>query len=73
MGTEDKTPIVGSMLIADILRKYPEAAYVLMNCGMGCISCPAALGESLEEACYVHGLDADEVAEYVNAELGLID
>ena len=52
---------------------YPDAAYALMNCGMGCISCPAALGETLEQACYVHGLDSDEVAEYVNAELGLID
>ena len=71
MGTEDKTPIVGSMLIADILRKYPEAAYVLMNCGMGCISCPASQMESLSEACMVHGIDADEVIKYLNYELGL--
>ena len=73
MGTEDKTPIDGSMLIADILRKYPEAAYVLMNCGMGCISCPASQMESLQEACMVHGLDADEVARYLNVELGLVE
>ena len=31
MGNEDKTPVDGDMLIAEILRKYPEAAYVLMN------------------------------------------
>ena len=61
MGTEDKTPIDGSMLIADILRKYPEAAYVLMNYGMGCISCPASQMESLSEACMVHGIEADVV------------
>ena len=73
MGNEDntKTPIGGDMLIADILRKYPEAAYVLMNCGMGCISCPASQMESLSEACMVHGIDADEVIKYVNYELGL--
>jgi hybrid cluster-associated redox disulfide protein len=71
MGTEDKTPIDGSMLIADILRKYPEAAYVLMNCGMGCISCPASQMESLSEACAVHGIDDEEVIKYVNYELGL--
>ena len=71
MGTEDKTPIDGSMLIAEILRKYPEAAYVLMNCGMGCISCPASQMESLSEACMVHGIDPDEVIKYLNYELGL--
>ena len=73
MGTEDKTPIDGSMLIAEILRKYPEAAYVLMNCGMGCISCPASIGESLDEACMVHGLDSAEVVKYVNYELGITE
>ena len=62
MGNEDKTPVDGSMLIAEILRKYPEAAYVLMNCGMM---------ESLSEACMVHGIDADEVIKYLNYELGL--
>ena len=65
MGTEDKTPIDGSMLIADILRKYPEAAYVLMNCGMGCISCPASQGESLEDASMVHGMNPEEVCTHV--------
>ena len=71
MGNEDKTPINGDMLIAEILRKYPESAYILMNCGMGCISCPASQMESLSDACMVHGLDADEVIKYVNYELGL--
>ena len=71
MRTEDKTPIDGSMLIAEILRKYPEAAYVLMNCGMGCIGCPSSQMETLDEACMVHGIDAEEVVKYVNYELGL--
>lgn len=68
---ENKEPITGDMLVYDILGKYPEAAYVLMNCGMGCISCPAAMMESLNDACMVHGIDADEVVKYVNYELGL--
>ena len=71
MGNEDKTPINGDMLIAEILRKYPESAYILMNCGMGCISCPASQMESLSEACMVHGIDTDEVIKYVNYELSL--
>ena len=36
-------------------------AYVLMQCGMHCVGCPSSIGESLEEACAVHGLDADAV------------
>jgi hybrid cluster-associated redox disulfide protein len=32
-----------------------------MQCGMHCVGCPSSIGESLEEACMVHGLDADEV------------
>ena len=66
-----KKPIDGEMLISDILRQYPESAYVLMNCGMGCIGCPSAQMESLKDACMVHGIDADEVIKYVNYELGL--
>ena len=67
----EKTPVSGEMLISQILRMYPESAYVLMNCGMGCIGCPSSQMESLQDACMVHGLDADEVIKYLNYELGL--
>ena len=36
-------------------------AVILMQAGMHCIGCPSSIGESLEEACMVHGLDADKV------------
>lgn len=36
-------------------------AYILMQEGMHCVGCPSSIGESLEEACAVHGLDADRV------------
>ncbi len=68
---ETKEIITKDMLIGEILAKYPDSAYALMNCGMGCISCPASQSETLEEACMVHGIDSDEVAKYVNVELGL--
>ena len=66
-----KTSVSGEMLISQILRMYPESAYVLMNCGMGCIGCPSSQMESLQDACMVHGLDADEVIKYLNYKLGL--
>lgn len=41
-------------------------AVVLMEAGMHCVGCPASIGESLEEACEVHGLDADTVLKSIN-------
>ena len=34
--------------------------------GMRCVGCPSSIGESLEEACMVHGLDADVVLANIN-------
>ena len=58
--------ITREMLIGDIVNTYPEAAGILMSCGMHCLGCPASQAESLEEACMVHGLDAGEVLEILN-------
>ena len=61
-----KAPTMGEMLQYDM-----GIAYVLMEAGMHCVGCPSSIGESLEEACMVHGLNADEVManiqEYLNA------
>ena len=51
-----KETTMGQMLEYDM-----GIAYVLMQCGMHCVGCPSSIGESLEEACIVHGLDADAV------------
>ncbi len=51
-----KQTTMGEMLQYDM-----GIAYILMQCGMHCVGCPSSIGESLEEACEVHGLDADEV------------
>lgn len=51
-----KQTTMGEMLSYDI-----GIARILMMCGMHCVGCPSSVGESLEDACAVHGLDADEV------------
>lgn len=68
---EEKRMVTKDMLVGDIIKEFPDAAFALMQCGMGCISCPASQMESLSEACMVHGIDTDEVIKYVNYELGL--
>ncbi len=54
------------MLIGDIITWYPDAALVLMKCGMHCVSCGVSQFESLDQACAVHGLYTDDVAKVVN-------
>ena len=36
---------------------------------MHCLGCPASRGESIEEACAVHGVDCDELLEKLNTHL----
>ncbi len=54
------------MTIGTILEMAPEAAPVLMSMGMHCLGCPASVGETLEEATMVHGLDCGLVVKAVN-------
>lgn len=58
--------ITKDMLISEILEINEELAEVLTQEGMHCIGCAAASGESLEEACEVHGIDVDELVEKLN-------
>ena len=59
-----KETTMGQMLEYDM-----GIAYVLMQCGMHCVGCPSSIGESLEEACAVHGLEADAVLAEIQAYL----
>ncbi len=54
------------MTIGEILEKSPEKAEILLNAGMHCLGCPASAGETLEEACGVHGIDVDELIKELN-------
>lgn len=53
--------ITKDTLIGEMLEQDMGIAYILMQCGMHCVGCPSSVGESLEEACAVHGLDTDAV------------
>lgn len=54
-------------IIGDILDVNAEAAApYFFEMGMHCLGCPSARGESIEQACAVHGVDADELVEKLN-------
>lgn len=52
--------------IGEMLQKNIGIASILMAAGMHCVGCPASQMESLEEACMVHGMDADMVMNRIN-------
>ena len=55
--------ITKDLVIGDVLDKYPETAEFFFAMGMHCLGCPASRGESIEEACMVHGVDPDVLVE----------
>ena len=54
------------MIISDILSMDLRVVPILLNAGMHCVGCPSAQGESLEQACIVHGIDVDALVEEIN-------
>ena len=52
--------------MGDMLQYDMGIAYVLMQSGMHCVGCPSSIWESLEDACAVHGLNADNVLTSIN-------
>ena len=55
------------MIIGELLEVKPEAAEILLSMGMHCLGCPSARGETIAQACEVHGVDADEIIAQINA------
>ena len=59
--------ISSDMIIADIIRVDQGIIPILMEAGMHCVGCPSSQGESLGEACMVHGMDEAPLLERINA------
>ena len=56
-------------IIGDVLDMAPDTAVYFFEIGMHCLGCPSARGESIEQACAVHGTDADALVAKINAHL----
>lgn len=53
-------------IIGDILDFNADTAPYFLEMGMHCLGCPSARGESIGDACAVHGVDADELVQKIN-------
>ena len=58
--------ITKNSIIGDVLDQYPDVADIFFSIGMHCLGCPASRGETIEEACMVHGADPDELIDSLN-------
>lgn len=59
--------VTKDMIISELLEAKPESAEILMRNGMGCLGCPSAQIESLEDAANVHGMDINQLLSELNA------
>ena len=58
--------ITKESVIGDILDYEPETAQFFFAIGMHCLGCPASRGESVADACAVHGTYADALIKQIN-------
>ena len=58
--------ITKDTIIGDVMDIAPQTAPVFMSIGMHCLGCPASRGETVEQACMVHGVDVTSLLEEIN-------
>ncbi|MGN1030934.1 MAG: DUF1858 domain-containing protein [Butyricicoccaceae bacterium] len=61
MAVVTKDTTIGELLMTEI-----GCAKFLFEMGMHCVGCPSSQGETLEEACMVHGTDVNELLKNIN-------
>lgn len=61
--------ITKDTIIGDVLDFDQSTADYFFAIGMHCLGCPASRGETIEQACAVHGTDAAALIEKLNAHL----
>ena len=61
--------VTKDMIIGEILDMDETTAPYFLEMGMHCLGCPSARGETLEQACGVHGVNLDELVEKLNRHL----
>lgn len=58
--------ITSDMIISDVLRMDEGTVPIFFDNGLFCLGCPSASGESIEEACRIHGLDCEKLIKALN-------
>lgn len=59
--------ITNKTTIGEVLAMDMGTAKFFLEMGMHCLGCPSSQGESIEEACMVHGLEPKDLIDKLNA------
>ena len=60
-------------IILDVLTMDKGTAPFFLEIGMHCLGCPSASGETVEQACAVHGVDCDDLVNAINEFLEAVE
>lgn len=69
MEEKQDQPITADDKIIDIIKTHPSTMKVMFQAGMACMTCPAALMESVDQAARVHGLDPELLVKLLNKQV----
>ncbi len=58
--------VTKDMTIGDVLDAERETVPFFLEMGMHCLGCPASRGETIGQACMVHGVDVDDLVSKIN-------
>ena len=58
--------ITSDMIISEVLRLDRGTAPIFLNNGMHCLGCPSSSGESIKDACAIHGIDSEKLVKELN-------
>ena len=58
--------VTKNTVIGDVIDYDMEAGRFFLEIGMHCLTCPVSRSETIEQACAVHGTDADALVERLN-------
>lgn len=61
--------ITKETVIGEILDIDKTTTPIFLAMGMHCLGCPASRGETIEQACYIHGVDPDQLVAKINAHI----
>jgi len=48
-----------------LIMKKPELAGLLFQSGMGCVGCPMAMNETIEQGCLAHGMTKKQIEKLI--------
>jgi len=66
LGGKIMIKITPDMIISEVLRLDRGTAPIFLSNGMHCLGCPSSSGESIADACAIHGLDAEKLVRELN-------